>query len=140
MCLTPIFSLYVLDDAFWAQARFEGLRGLSDGFVHKFVGHCATYYPLLPRALGATGLQPFRVGALASTVVREKSPVHRFVDKYEFLKRFFAEVSPDSVAGELSFRFTCHVRFIRYLFLFFVFYIQSVVSAFVLQWRVEIQA
>jgi hypothetical protein len=62
--------------------------------MSEFLKLYGVRYPLLPKDLGATGLQAFRVAALASTAVREKSAVHRFVDKHEFLQRFFAVVSP----------------------------------------------
>ena len=139
LSLTPSFIFFIfpfshcfLDDAFWAQARFDGLRGLSDGFVQGFVEHCAKDYPLLPSDLGATGLQTFRVDALGSTAAREKSAVHRCVDNNEFLKRFFAAVSPGSRCRCTLFQ-TCHVRLVRYLVFFFTFCIICVISAFVLQ-------
>jgi hypothetical protein len=86
--------LFYIDDAFWAQARFEGLRSPSADFMSEFLKHCGVRHTLLPKDLGATGLQAFRVDALASTAVRQKSAAHRLVDKHEFLQRFFAVVSP----------------------------------------------
>lgn len=87
-------TIFLLDNAFWAQARFEGLRSPSADFMSRFLKCCAPQYPLLPKDLGATGLRAFRVDALASTAAKEKSAFHRLIDSVEFLQRFFANVSP----------------------------------------------
>jgi hypothetical protein len=69
------------------------LRSPPEKFTTKFIRHCAIKYPLLPADLGTEGRQTDGVQELISTVAREKSPFHRFIDDHERLARFFAVVS-----------------------------------------------